>query len=100
MSPNQNTSDDTQSRRHNDTKSPGDTSSSDNTEGSSQTIRHPVVLDIKQPLPSLVTTDSENIQTQGQDAKDTKGLPTPATCLQDSDREESAIESGRFKTRW
>jgi hypothetical protein len=47
-----------------------------------------VALNLKQPLPSLVATDSENIQTQGPDAKDTKAFPTPATGLRDSDREE------------
>jgi hypothetical protein len=88
MSLNQHTSDDTQSRRHSDAKYPGDTAISDNAEGSPQTIRSPVALDIKHPLPSLVATDSENIQTQGQDAKDTRALPTLAAGLRDLEREE------------
>jgi hypothetical protein len=88
VSPNQITSDDTQSRRHSDTKPSGDTASSDNAEGSSQTIRSPVALDIEHPLSSLVDTDSEAIQAQGQDAKDTRALLTPVTGLRDSDGEE------------
>jgi len=88
MAPNQNTSDDTRSRRQSHTVSPDTTASSENSDGSAQIIRSPVALHIRHQLPSFVTTDSEHIQTQGQDAKDTTALPTPATGMRDSEREE------------
>jgi hypothetical protein len=88
MSPNQNTSDDTRSRRQSDTVSPDTTASSDNADGSAQTISSPAALNIRLQLPSLVTTDAQNIQTRGQDAKDTTALPTPANGMRDSEREE------------
>jgi hypothetical protein len=87
MSPNQNTSDDTWSRRQSHTVSPDTTASSEIADSSAQIIRSPVALNIRRQLPSFITTDSEHIQTQGQDAKDTTALPIPAG-MRDSEREE------------
>jgi hypothetical protein len=67
--------------------SPDTTASSESADGSAQIIKSPVALNIRHQLPSFVTTDSEHIQTQGQDAKDTTALLTPAG-MRDSETEE------------